>query len=341
MSRLNSSIKFELYKKKAIDRIESILTRLDVEFQINGDLIKLKCPVHKSEKITNSTIYLNTGVWICHSDDCNEKYGKTILDLLRGVLDPTKSDWNKVFKFIDSDDHIICPRQASISQSKLVFLNKNEIHPTVSTPSSYYIKRGISPETLYEFEVGDCSSGVYTDKAIIPVQYINGEYMGFTARSYYDECPKCGFYHNPYQTCVRKDDKYSHFKKRWIHKKGTQINKTFYGINKVDHNERKIILVEGISCVWKLYEYGINGIGCFGTNFNKNRAELLKNIGITHLILAMDSDEAGNKFQKKIMKDYNKIFKIYPILLPEKDITEMNDEQIKQYIIRKWELINA
>lgn len=318
------------YNQKALNRIESILERLDVEFQSGSTYIKFKCPIHGSSKITSGTVYLDTGLWQCHSDDCNAKHGTDLTSFVMACLNTEKLI--DAFLFIDQGHKVVV--REKIETPKLIFLNETD-HPEVTIPSRYYIDRGISREALIEYGIGDCETGPWGNKSIIPIRYRNEEYVGFTARSMYDQCLKCSHYHNPYSVCIKDDDDFKMMYKRWIHKKGTQISKTFYGIEKVSGH--KVVLVEGISCVWKLWEHKIKALGCCGTSFGKNRANLLKSMGIRTILLAADADEAGKKFSDTIIKKYYKEFSIHPLTLPAKDVTEMSNEQIQDSIKKIWD----
>jgi 5S rRNA maturation endonuclease (ribonuclease M5) len=327
---------YDRYDQRALDRIESILEHLNVEFTVNSNYIKFKCPIHDSEKITSGTIYLDTGIWQCHSDDCSEKHGNRLTKFVDAVL--KKSDPNSTMFdaacFIDKQHKI---KTRPIAESRPMNFLSESNHPEIILPSRYYIDRGISRETLMTFNVGDGVSGVWKNKAIVPIYYSGGQYMGFTARSHFAECEKCKYHHDKYENCIDISDDFAMMYKRWIHKKGTQVSKTFYGIHKAAGN--KAIIVEGISCVWRLWEHQMIGLGCCGTAFGKSKADLLHNLGITKLIIAADQDEAGQKFANKIIQKYYREFSVFPVKLPAKDVSDMTDEQIDSIIKPMWNKI--
>lgn len=318
------------YNQKALNRIESILEELEVEFEVKSNYIKFKCPIHGSEKITSGTIYLDTGLWQCHSDDCNSTHGNDLISLIQGTIQ--SGNFVDALLFIDRGHKVVLREKV---QSTPINYQNEDILPEMIIPSRYYIDRGISREALLEYKVGDCAVGAWADKSIIPIYHSDENFMGFTARSHFSQCLKCEFYHSPYCVCVKKDDPYSVMHNRWTHKKGTQISKTFYGIDKCYGS--KAVIVEGISCVWRLWENNILGLGCCGTSFGQSRVNLLKSKGINTLVLAMDSDEAGQKFKNDIIKKYFKDFSIHPINLPQKDITDMSNDEIQNTIKPIWD----
>lgn len=336
--RSKGSNQFEEYKQKSLDRIESILDKLDIEYKtFNSRLINLKCPVHNSHKISNSYVYLNTGIWACKSDMCNKVWGKHLLNLIRAALSIDQDEavpWQEVFDFID-DEHTICPRRVVREPPKLKVLKKS-IHPKTSPPSDYYLNRGFSSKVLKEFGVGDCNSGPYCFRAVIPIYHLGGEYIGHTSRATFPECKKCKYHHLPYQICVSPNDDFAYMKGRWIHKGGSSLSLTLYGINKYNR-EDKVVLVEGPSCVWKLWEHGIFAVSCLSAEFNEFKLNLLKDIGINKVLLAFDNDTRGNQFKQEFKEEYASYFDIcHPLTLPTKDVSDMTDEQIRSIIVPKW-----
>lgn len=327
---------YDRYDHRALERIESILENLNIEFIVNNGYIKFKCPIHDSQKITSGTIYLDTGIWQCHSDVCSEKHGNSLIKFIDAVLkksDPSSTIFDAAC-FIDKQRKI--ETRPIIESRPITFLPESN-HPEIILPSRYYIDRGISRDTLMAFNVGDGVSGVWKNKAIVPIYYKNGQYMGFTARSHFDECDKCKYHHEKYENCIDVSDDFAMMYKRWIHKKGTQISKTFYGIHKLA--DKKAVIVEGISCVWRLWENGMFGLGCCGTSFGRSKADLLHDAGVTKIIIAADKDDAGQKFTKKIVEKYYKEFSVFPVKLPEKDVSDMTDEQIESTIKTIWNKI--
>ena len=179
---------YKEYTKKAIDRLESILQRLGIEYNFRDSVVDLKCPIHNSDTMGNSIIYLNDPfVWICFSGGCSDTFGKNILGLIRGTLKTTgqNSEWSDLFRFIDGD-HTVCPIAQIIREAPELFKDESTL-PDMKIPSKYYIARGFKEETLEYFGVGDAYNFPYKHKAIVPIRYIDGQFMGFSARSHYNK----------------------------------------------------------------------------------------------------------------------------------------------------------
>lgn len=337
----NSNNKFKEYSQKAVDRIEDILTELDIEHTINSsERVNIICPVHGSTDLGSSCIYLSNGNYKCWSRGCDENIGGNFINLIRWALSQNKEyfvDWEQVFQFIDGEKFSVVKREVKERSREIQFMDEFK-YPSIAIPCPYYIDRGFSPETLIKFGIGQTQQMPYTGRSIVPVKYINGRLMGFSGRSTYEKCSKCDYYHSRYQTCISKNYEYAHMFKKWFHSSGLKKNLTLYNINEIK-NGYKIALVEGPSCVWKLDGFSIPACATLGKTFSLEQGNLLKSLGITSVLFLSDQDEAGLEFRKKFISKWHEVFKIYVINLPEKDITEMSNGQIENTILPIWKNI--
>ena len=326
------------YHDRALANIEGILERLKIDYDPSPhNHIDIICPIHGSDDMGNSIIYKDSGVWLCFSGNCHCDWGSGVLGLIRGTL--KEDNWSKVKEFIDSNDSgkiIVRAAQKEFSLEDM-FKNLKELPPMVK-PSKYYLKRGYKEDTLLRYGVGDCSSGPYSGKAIIPVHYIDGRYMGYSARSHFDSCPKCSFHHSAYTTCIPKSSKMKFLYGKFYHSKGLHKSRTLYGIDKIG-TTNKVAIVEGPGCVWKLDQFGIPAVACLGKDFSKLRLALLKRAGINKVLFMSDNDGAGKEFRTRFIKDYCNDLEIYFPQLTSKDVGEMSDEDIKNCVLRKWETL--
>lgn len=333
--------KFEEYKDKGMDRYEAIFKKLNIEYEDSrGDVIRLKCPIHGSDKMGNSVIYKNSGIWMCFSGECHNNYPKNILGLIKGALKSSSQDdsYQSIFNLIDGISEV-CPIQKEIREPVDLFKDESS-KPPITIPSLYFMKRGYSGDILTDYGVGDCSKSPFDNRAIIPVRYINGEYMGFTSRIHWNECPECKYHHSKYTACISSDYDFHFMYRKSYHSKGLQKSKTLYGIEKVaNRGLSKVAIVEGPGCVWKLAEYGISALSCLGKDFSKLRLKLLENLNIKNVLFIPDKDKAGEEFKNRFIRDYSGALNIFLPYLTQKDVGEMSDEDIKQHIVRKWESI--
>lgn len=333
---------YEEYKDKALNSIESVLESLKIEYSTRAEnVIDIACPIHGSDDVGHSIIYRNTGVWICFSGNCHADYGKSVLGLIKGTLEKSDlpSSWDDVKNLIDGAapaGAITRPIKEYIAPD--LFKDEKSM-PENITPSKYFMTRGYSKESLIYYGVGDAIKGVWYNRAIVPVRYVNGEYMGFSARIHWPECKECGYHHSKYETCLSKDHDFHFMYKKWYHSKGLQKSKTLYGIDKIPNGTKKIALVEGPGDVWKLHDYGIKAVACLGKDFSRLRLDLLKSKGVERVLFIPDKDEAGEEFKNRFIEDYHSELDIFLPNLTNKDPSEMKDEDIKKYIVNKWEKI--
>jgi hypothetical protein len=330
---------FEKYKNLAIKKIEAILEKLDIEYSLRNDYVEILCPIHNGSRVGNSIIYYDTGVWICFTKNCHKDHGSNILSLIKACMEKNSNNevsWHDVYNFIDSEERISNVRIIPTEERQMFFDEKTM--PPKRVPSLYYISRGYKESSLVEYDVGDCVSGFCVNKAIVPIRYINEQYMGYSARSHWKKCGQCSYYHSRYETCISKNHDFRAMYNKWFHSKGLQKSKTLYGINKIKNTD-KVALVEGPGCVWKLYEHGILAVSVLGKDIDKNRINILKDIGIKNVLFIPDNDEAGIEFKKRFIMSFHDDIGIHVPKITEKDVGDMSDEDIKRNIVSKWEKI--
>ena len=337
-NKTGNSNQFEEYAQKAIDRIEDILNELNIEYTIrSSERVNILCPVHGSEDLSSSCIYLSNGNYKCWSRGCDENIGANFIHLIRWALSQNKEyfvEWEQVFQFIDGEKFAVVKREVKERSREIEFMDEVK-YPSISIPCPYYIDRGFSPETLIKFGIGQTQQLPYTGRSVVPVKYIDGQLMGFSGRSTYPKCEKCSFYHSKYQTCISKNYEFAHMFNKWFHSSGMKKSLTMYNIERINNTE-KLAIVEGPSCVWRLDSFSIPACATLGKTFSQEQANLLKSLGITSILFLSDQDDAGLEFRKKFISKWHAVFKIYVIDLPQKDITEMSDEQVQNTILPIW-----
>lgn len=323
------------YNIIATERVFSILNKLGIEYKVFGENIKLKCPIHDSQSINKSSIKLPNGIWSCWSDNCSDKYERSVFGLVKGTLEKhygrTVSD-KQVLKFIKEDTKIDRNNIKAAIENSSTEIQYCEPLPVLDVPSQYFrMVRNFRESTLELFGVGDCFAFPEADRAVVPFEDVSGKYMGYVARSHFDECGKCKQYHNPNHPCVQ-------FSPKWRAQKGCQKNKTLYNIHRVK-GSFKVVIVEGVSCVWRLHQLGIPAVACLGGHFNHNRAALLKSVGVQKVLLAYDNDDAGKDFKESFVKTFMHDFSIFAPKLHKKDIDSMTDKEIELTILPTWKKI--
>jgi DNA primase len=178
-------------------------------------------------------------------------------------------------------------------------------------------ERGISPEMLKEFGIGYSRSiadsmacAGATDRVAVSLE-LDKPAMWTDAISYplYDPHGKVvGFKTRPYWGGRSTDDrghKYAKFLGT-SSKSPLHSDRHVYGMHIArKHVDRgQLIGVEGQHDVIKMHQHGIrNTVGTDGTTFNKEKAALLEEYGITSFIVLFDGDSAGREAALKIARE--------------------------------------
>jgi 5S rRNA maturation endonuclease (ribonuclease M5) len=244
-------------------------------------------------------------------------------------------------KFINSIRYI-----TDNKENKVKGITRNQAVKALKIPSKYFIDRGFSHQILARYDVGECfnpNKEMY-NRAVVPIYDDKYEYMiGCTGRSIFEKCDKCSAYHNPNEQCPEPDNLWKFSKWRHSYKFKTQEHLYNMCFAKKHIKEmRSAVIVESPGNVWRLEEAGIhNSVAIFGSSLADRQKLLLDMSGAMSLILIMDNDQAGKKAREQITKKCSKIYNIYNIDIPEKDIACMSIDQIQAYILPKIKGLNT
>lgn len=183
----------------------------------------------------------------------------------------------------------------------------NRLHDTLVNSTrgvEYFLGRGITMDSINEFHLGYSEN---QDMVTVPVFSDNGIPVGFVARSIEG--------------------------KSFKNSTNLPRSKVLFGLNKCKFEE--IIVVESSFDAIKLHQMGFHSVATLGANVSREQLRLLEKYA-TKIILAPDSDDAGEGFVKKIM-DSIKTRDISIIKVPEgkKDIGDMTKEEILSAIDNK------
>jgi 5S rRNA maturation endonuclease (ribonuclease M5) len=331
----------DLHKLKILlnSKAEIVFKKLDMEYEILGDNIYSKCPVHEGSDNPRAFSYsIDKGIWKCWTRDCQHQYNNDIFGIIRGALSSSEGvdvGFKEALKWscdlLDLKRGKVQHKQAieepnefvelvSLLNSSIQQKEHNEINAEcdIKIPSPYFISRGFKKETLEYFGVGDCvnpKSKLY-DRAIIPIHNDDGsKLVSLIGRSIKDyKLPK--FLFNP----KGFDKRYFFYNHHRAIKKASSIGCLF--------------LVEGQGDVWRLYEAGIeNVVGILGKTITKEQEDKLLKMPITHLIILTDNDQAGRESKTQIQRQLGRSFKLTFPKLPSKDIGEMSIDQIEKKIL--------
>jgi 5S rRNA maturation endonuclease (ribonuclease M5) len=320
-------------------KAEIIFKKLGMDYEVLGDNIYSKCPIHEGSDNPRAFSYsIEKGIWKCWTRDCQHQYNNDIFGIIRGSLSNSEGVDVGFKEALKWSCDLLNLKQGRM-QHKQVIEEPNEFVELVSLlnssiqqkehskidaecnlviPSPYFISRGFKKETLNYFEVGDCvnpKSKLY-DRAIIPIHDDTGDMLvsliGRSMKEY--KLPK--FLFSP-----------KGFDKRYF----------FYNHHRAIGKAKEtgcLFLVEGQGDVWRLYESGVNNVmGILGKTITKEQEDKLLKMPITHLIILTDNDQAGRESKTQIQRQLGRSFKLTFPKISNKDIGEMTTDQIKKKIL--------
>ena len=297
--------------------VDEIKSRCDI-VEVIGRVVSLKklgsnikglCPFH-NEKTPSFVVSDTKQIYYCFG--CNETG-----DVLTFVQKYYNMDFRSAMEKLAEDYGIDISSAEYKSSNKEELFEINKIAARffykafweAQNPANTYMqKRGISPDNLRKFGVGYADGewdslvkhfkslgtdmkllvtlGLVTqsdkgyfdkfrDRVIFPIINASGKVIGFGGRTLSDAAPK---YLNSPESSVflKKNNLFG-------------LNLTRQEISK----ENRAILVEGYMDVISLYQHGVRNVSAsLGTALTENQAKLLKRY-TPSVILAYDSDEAG------------------------------------------------
>lgn len=338
------------------DHIDDILARFNIsDYSINKTgRLTMHCPIHGGDNKYAVNVYLNgdaRGYWKCRTNQCHEKYKSTIIGFVRGLLSTRyerevsfKESVDFLSKLIDSNElkfETISPVKNDFNRLVNNFVRqptpsdkietRAQFRRNLNIPASYYLDRGYPENLLDQYDIGTYKF-FNCDRVIIPVyDFSYTRVMGALQRSIYEKCYICNMYHSEHVGCPPSFDKNMSFKWR---NHGFDASKFLFNLwfakKKILEN-KTCILVEGAGDVLRLEQAGIhNSVSTFGaSNFSEDQQILLEKTGAENLIIAMDSDEAGQIARDNIINATQHLYNIRVLNLDNKDFGEMSTKEIQ------------
>jgi DNA primase len=259
------------------------------------------CPFHNNRHTPACEIDKEKGLFICFS--CGEN--GTILDMVMRTTKRTYFEANRMISGAAKENNFAQAifdstnkRTDDFEPFDVALLNRLHDSLLASTRGlEYLVGRGINLDSIERFSLGYSEN---QDMVTVPVFSDNGIPVGFVARSIEG--------------------------KQFKNSTNLPRSKVLFGLNKNKFEE--VIVVESSFDAIKLNQMGFPAVATLGANVSREQLRLLEKYA-TKIILAPDSDEAGQGFAKKIT-DAVKTREISLIKIPEgkKDIGDMTREEI-------------
>lgn len=323
-NRLNEDFLRELREKNEISEVISPYVNL----RRRGTTMNGLCPFH-NEKTPSFTVYLDTQSFYCFG--CGA--GGDVITFIRrienlGYIDAVKSLAQRAGMALPEDgfDDVISKRRRRILEANREaarFFHNALMSEHGRACLDYYLARGYSMGTIRRFGMGyapDDWRALYNhlhslgytpgelvdanlvrksekngkinyydnfrNRAMIPIIDVRGNVVAFGGRVLDDSKPK---YINTSDTLV--------------YKKGSGV----FALNLAkDSGERSLIITEGYMDTIALHQAGFkNTIACLGTALPDEQVNLISRYA-DEVLLAYDSDEAGQKAVKRAIQAFSK-----------------------------------
>lgn len=316
--------------------IEKILSICEIDYNITDRRIFFSCPFHPSSKSDSLSILLDTNVgqpiWKCWTNGCEQKYGKTLNGLIKGLSKIYKKNLDTINIDIDQTKTTFNSIIAKPYQEKLL-LRVEELEGKL-VPSTYFMNR-FSPEILAKYNVGSCTDKYKPmyNRSVVPV--FNDTYthmVGCIGRSELDICQYCDRYH--LNKCPKTSLEF-YLSSKWIN--SSHFDARYYLYNwwfayKSILEKSSVILVEGPPDVWRFAEANIyNVLGLFGTALKSEQLLKLNSIPISTIYLGLNSDTAGTQGTIKLKEELSRYYNIKELICPKKDWAQLTKEELTEY----------
>lgn len=338
--------------------ILAVLDKLEINYTKTTKRVSFPCPLHLGDNSSAIGLLLTepVGCWKCFTRGCQDKYGKGFYAFVKGVLSVRNGreySWPETKEFIHSIIGYV-PEQSyrihsftDIAQNHTVpdlhnmgTLTRQQVRSKLEIPSKYYIERGFSSKILDEYDVGTCldQSKTMANRAVAPIYDLSGRMCGCTARSIFDKCESCQFYHSTAEGC--SDNKFVNASRhKWKHGYNFKAGQYLYNLWRV-HEElvktKVAILVESPGNVWRLVEAGVkNAVAILGSSLSSEQLAILNSFGVMTLVLLFDNDPAGKLCKEKVIENCSRSYNIINVELPAgyNDIGDMSVDDIHKFIL--------
>lgn len=349
---------------RACERIAEVFDALGIDFIERHDYLQAACPVHDGNNQRAMFWAMRSNHWQCKTRGCHCEPStgpsNSIFGLVRGTMGRrTGKEWSfqQAVNFVaqvlglekcsvdetTAQDIEIAKvikqhrKKQAATQGKGVPLST--MVPHLKSDQVYYPNRGIPPEIIAKYHISFCNTKgkpMYK-RAFFPVLDATGRYiLGWSGRSIYDKCPKCGMHHHPERSSC-PDPQYGGVYTKWKHSKDFRGELCLYNIwyaKPFISKTGTVILCEGPGDVWAYEIAGIkNSVAVLGLNMSRAQRLMLQNAGALTVVCTFDNDEAGQKAMEKIEKELTHYFRIFCVTLNNmNDIGDMLPDDISEKI---------
>jgi len=337
-----SSKDIPFIQARACERIAEIFDAIGCDYVERHDYLQAACPVHGGDNQRAMFWAIRSNHWQCKTRGCHcdpiTGPSSSVFGLVRGAMTrKTGKEWS----FKQAVNFVVqalglekCSGDTATAQdieiAKIIKQHRKRqaatqgqgtplttMLPHLKADQVYYPNRGISPEIIARYHVSFCNTKgkpMYK-RAFFPILDVTGRYiMGWSGRSIYDKCAKCGMHHHPERPSC-PDPQYGGVYTKWKHSKDFRGELCLYNLwyaKPFISKTGTAILCEGPGDVWAYEVAGIrNSVALLGLNMSKQQRLMLQNAGALTVVCTFDNDEAGQEAMKKLERDLTHYFRVF------------------------------
>jgi len=358
-----SDIKY--IQERAGERIIEIFDALGVEYTERHDYIQCACPIHDGDNQRALYWAMQTYHWKCTTRHCQEETitgpSNSVFGLVRGAMSTnTNTQWtfqqavgfvakvlnlhNTKFDQETAEDIAINNairkyRKRRRNQFKQDGILLSDVLSKLKPDSVYYPKRGISIDTINKYHISFCNAKdkPFYQRAFFPVLDETGRYVvGWSGRSIFEKCAKCGTHHPPEMQCP--DNDHCRLYTKWKHSQGFRSEHCLYNYwyaKPFIAKTGSAIVCESPGNCWAFDAVGIrNSVCMFGLSLSNEQRKLLQRAGAVTVIFVLDNDDAGRQAIERLKKEWVTYFRLF-FVTPEEanDIGDMSPDDIRSQIM--------
>jgi len=292
--------------------VYQILTDLGYKLKDFGKEYRARPLYRDSDNDTVLKIYKDTGHWFDFKENISGDFSSLVSMTLKLESPEKAKEWLK-------DKNFIFNQPKEISKPLIKVTKKFDISllDNLENDHSYWQKRGINEDTLFEFKGGVGKAGKMKNRYVFPIFDISNNIIGFSGR-----------------------DVTNISKIKWKHlgEKNDFLYPLFLNAKTIE-NQKEIILVESIGDMLSLWQSDIkNVLVTFGTSLSLGILNYCLKIDVKKIYISLNNDSnknnAGNIGAEKTYSRLKRYFdeKQLKIALPiKKDFGEMNKEEILKW----------
>jgi DNA primase len=314
-------------KHLANNNIVRVFQALGIAVQERYQYIVGPCPIHEGDRTDAFSWHLELGIYQCFTKGCHDTYGKDVFGLVRGVLKCTFLESVNFINKLFNDGNVDLSLLAAIDSTKqFVEASLAVTAPEKTFPEevlnrlkyhNYLETRGYPRDIVERYQIGIPSDnfGLMSHRVIFPIRNIEGKLVGFSGRTLYPDWKERGI-------------------GKWHHSKGFRKEANLFNIDKAKRyieETGSVIITEGPLDVLRFEHAGIhNSVAIFGRKLHNKQITLLMTAGAARLIVALDSDIAGQTGAEDAFNNASAFFTVNKVKLPTKDVGEMSVEDVRK-----------